>query len=152
MSILINSTEELTQLKAKLNGSILVATNGCFDILHVGHVRYLQEAKKLGTHLIVGVNSDESVKELKGSTRPINKAEDRAEILNALACVDFTYIFTEKTANSFLGLAKPDIYVKGGDYNLKELPEKKVIEEIGAKVVLVSFQNGYSTSSIISRF
>jgi rfaE bifunctional protein nucleotidyltransferase chain/domain len=150
MTKLIKTAQELSNLKQNLKGS-LVATNGCFDLLHVGHVRYLQSAKSLGTHLIIGVNSDASVAALKGPTRPINKAEDRAEVLNALACVDYTFIFNEDTADQFLKLAEPDIYAKGGDYNLAELPERETIKQIGAKVVFVPFQSGYSTTGTVKK-
>lgn len=150
MSQLIRTPEELKQLKEKLKGT-LVATNGCFDILHVGHVRYLQKAKAQGDYLIIGVNSDESVKKLKGPKRPINKQTDRAEILNALGCIDFTFIFDGQTADEFLRLAKPDIYVKGGDYDLEKLPEKKTLEEINCRVVFVKFESGYSSTNVIER-
>lgn len=150
MTKLITSSHELTELKSKLKGR-LVATNGCFDILHVGHVRYLKEAKKLGDYLIIGVNSDHSVKKLKGPQRPINGEVDRAEVLGALACVDFTFIFNEDTADEFLKLAKPDIYVKGGDYNHLELPEKKTLDEIKAEIIFIKFVEGYSSSAIIKR-
>lgn len=150
MSQLIHTPEELSKLKEKLNGS-LVATNGCFDILHVGHIRYLQKARAQGDYLIVGVNSDESVKKLKGPKRPINKQEDRAEILNALKCVDYTFIFGGQTADEFLHLAKPNIYVKGGDYDLEKLPEKKTLEEINCTVIFVKFESGYSSTAVIER-
>ena len=150
MGILIKNIEELSNLKNNLKGR-LVCTNGCFDILHVGHVRYLQSAKELGDYLLIGVNSDSSVKKLKGTNRPINSQENRAEILNALNCVDYTFIFNEITANNFLKHAKPDIYVKGGDYNLEELPEKPIIEELNCKVIFLNFHKGFSTSKIIEK-
>ncbi len=130
---------------------IIVATNGCFDILHIGHIRYLRQAKSLGDILIVGVNSDNSVKALKGSKRPINKAEDRAEVLQALSFVDFTYIFEEKTADEFLQITKPNIYVKGGDYSLEELPEKKMLISLNIKTIFLPFHDGYSTTSILAK-
>ncbi len=152
MGKLLASSNKLFELPRFIAGKTLVATNGCFDILHVGHVRYLQEAKKLGDLLIVGVNSDASVRALnKAPNRPINRAEDRAEVLNALACVDYTFIFEEVTAEKFLRLAKPNIYTKGGDYNLDELPERDVIKELGCKVIFLPFQQGYSTTNILKK-
>lgn len=150
MGRLISSEQELANLRKDLAGT-LVATNGCFDLIHIGHVRYLQAAKKLGQYLIVGVNSDLSVKALKGPTRPINKAEDRAEVLNALACVDYTYIFSENTADNFLKLAQPDIYTKGGDYTTAALPENETLQSIASKVVFLPFESGYSTTATVSK-
>jgi len=147
---LITSTLHLAELKNKLKGK-LVVTNGCFDILHVGHTRYLKEAKALGDYLLVGINSDSSVKKIKGPHRPINKAEDRAEVLNALACVDFTFIFHEESADEFLKLAKPDIYVKGGDYDRNALPERDTLDQIKAEIIFVQFVNGYSSSAIVNK-
>lgn len=134
-----------------LKNKTIVATNGCFDILHIGHVRYLHQAKALGDVLVIGINSDQSVKELKGLNRPINRAEDRAEILQALSCVDFTYIFEQKTADEFLKIVKPNIYVKGGDYSLEELPEKSTLEKLNIQVTFLPFQDGYSTTSILQK-
>jgi rfaE bifunctional protein nucleotidyltransferase chain/domain len=151
MGEIIKNYQELAKLKEKLNGSI-VATNGCFDILHVGHVRYLQEAKSLGDYLVVGLNSDLSVRQIKGPARPVNTEENRAEILNSLNCVDFTFIFGEPTAEDFLRVLRPNIYVKGGDYNIDQLPEKKVIEEINCKVEFLPFHQGHSTTSTLKRF
>ncbi len=148
MGILINNIEELKNLKLKLDGE-LICTNGCFDILHIGHVRYLQEAKKLGKYLLVGVNSDLSVKNLKGLNRPINNEQNRAELLNALNCIDYTFIFNETTANNFLEFSKPDIYVKGGDYNLNEIPERDILQKLNCKVVFLQFHEGFSTTKII---
>src|SRR5439155_18155857 len=115
--------EELEQRANKLRatGKRIVATNGCFDLLHVGHIRYLSAARALGDALIVGINGDESVRELKGRGRPVNNQNDRAEIIAALGCVDLVAIFPELRATRFLELAAPDIYVKGGDYNADTL-------------------------------
>jgi D-glycero-beta-D-manno-heptose 1-phosphate adenylyltransferase len=148
MQKLIYKEAELRKLRSSLNGD-LVATNGCFDILHIGHIRYLQKAKAHGSYLLVGINSDASVQKLKGPTRPINSESDRAEIISALYFVDFVYIFSEASADHFLQLAQPNIYAKGADYNLDNLPERKTLEEIDCKPVFIQFENGYSTSKII---
>ena len=135
----------------KRGGKIIVTTNGVFDLLHVGHVRYLAEAKKLGDVLVVAVNSDRSTRALKGPTRPLNRARDRAELLAALACVDFVTIFNERDPRALLKAIKPHVHVKGGDYKLKDLPEREVVENNGGKIVLVKPSRGYSTSAIIER-
>lgn len=134
-------------------GKKLVATNGCFDLLHVGHVRYLNGARALGDALIVGINGDESVRELKGRGRPVNNQNDRAEIIAALGCVDLVTIFPELRATRFLELAAPDIYVKGGDYNTDTLnsEEREVLQRIGAKIDIVPLERGFSTSDLVKR-
>lgn len=134
-------------------GKKVVATNGCFDLLHVGHVRYLEAARKHGDVLVVGLNDDESVRQLKGVGRPLNHAADRAEVLAALECVHIVTIFPEMRATRFIQLAQPDIYVKGGDYSLKSLDaeERALLEKIGAKIELVPFVEGYSTSQFIAQ-
>lgn len=129
----------------------IIATNGCFDILHVGHIRYLQKARQLGDVLIVGINSDSSVKKIKGLNRPLNLQDERAEVLASLSCVDIVSIFNEETAEKFLILVKPDIYVKGGDYDPDNLPEAPLVKSVGAKVVIIPFVPGYSTTSTIER-
>lgn len=141
--------EIIKTLKAK--GKKVVATNGCFDILHVGHVRYLQKSKSFGDILVVGLNSDISVKILKGETRPINPQEDRAEVLCALACVDYVVMFDEKSPVDLLDLIKPDIYTKGGDYTLETLPEADVILKNNGKVEFINFVEGKSTTKIIDK-
>ncbi|MGL5512007.1 MAG: D-glycero-beta-D-manno-heptose 1-phosphate adenylyltransferase [Sporomusa sp.] len=135
----------------KAAGKTIVFTNGCFDILHVGHVRYLNGARALGDCLIVGLNSDQSVRSLKGSTRPINSQDDRAEILSALRAVDYIVIFPEKTAEDIVTEIKPAIYVKGGDYNVKDLPESRVVEAYGGRVVLLPEVQGRSSTQIIKQ-
>jgi rfaE bifunctional protein nucleotidyltransferase chain/domain len=134
-------------------GKKLVATNGCFDLLHVGHVHYLQAARARGDVLIVGINGDRSVCELKGPGRPINKERDRAEVLAALECVDLIAIFHEVRALSFIQPAMPHIYVKGGDYTPDTLDpdERALLERIGAKIEIVPFEKGYSTSRLIAQ-
>ncbi len=139
----------VTTLKAE--GKKIVFTNGCFDILHVGHVRYLNEAKALGDILILGLNSDSSVKSLKGSNRPINNESDRAEVLSALKAIDYIVIFDEKTAENIVGEVKPDIYAKGGDYSIDTLPEAKIVAEHGGKTVLLQLVDGKSSTNIINR-
>ena len=147
--------EELAQRTNKLRaaGKKIVATNGCFDLLHVGHVRYLNAARALGDALIVGINGDQSVRELKGAGRPVNGESDRAKIVAALECVDLVTIFSEMRATRFLELAAPDIYVKGGDYNQDTLnaEERQVLQKIGAKIDIVPFEPGYSTSDLLKR-
>ena len=127
-------------------GKRLVVTNGCFDILHVGHVTYLERARDLGDALLVGLNSDVSVQELKGAGRPVNSQDDRAMVLAALASVDGVCIFSDRTATAFLGLAQPDIYVKGGDYTIDALDrsERRTIEEGGGRIVSIPFVSGQS--------
>ena len=135
----------------KKQGKQIVFTNGCFDILHVGHMTYLEEAKEFGDYLFVGVNSDESVKRLKGPTRPINSEVDRAELLAGLKAVDYTVIFTEDTPVELIGELKPSIHVKGGDYKKEDLPETKVVESYGGRVEIVSLVEGKSTSNVVKK-
>ncbi len=149
------SLEQLTEARAcaRAEGRKVVATNGCFDLLHVGHVRYLEDAAKLGDILVVGVNGDASVRQLKGNDRPLNRAEDRAEILAALEVVDWVTIFPEKRATRFLEAAEPDYYAKGGDYSTETLDpsEKEILEQMGSELKIIPFRAGYSTSNLISR-
>ena len=139
--------------KLRAAGKRLVATNGCFDLLHIGHVRYLQAARALGDFLAVGLNGDRSVRELKGSGRPITKESDRAELLGALQCVDLVTVFPHIRATQFILAIKPAIYVKGGDYTAETLDEEEraVLKEIGAEIRLVPFEAGYSTSGLIDQ-
>lgn len=136
---------------SKAAGNTIVFTNGCFDIIHAGHVRYLAEARKLGGTLIVGLNSDRSVRELKGPTRPVNHQDDRAEVLAALAAVDYVVIFDERTAEILISEVKPDIYVKGGDYCIEDIPEAKIVAGNGGKTVLIPEVVGRSSSNIIRK-
>ncbi|MDD3420116.1 MAG: D-glycero-beta-D-manno-heptose 1-phosphate adenylyltransferase [Candidatus Gastranaerophilales bacterium] len=138
-------------LTEKASNKKIVSTNGCFDILHVGHVRYLQESKKQGDVLIVCLNSDSSVKRLKGENRPVNNEADRAEVLAALGCVDYVVIFDEDTPCNLIEIIKPDVHTKGGDYNPDNLPETKVITENGGKLVFINFVEGKSTTSTIEK-
>jgi len=134
-------------------GKRIVATNGCFDLLHAGHVRYLKTARTLGDVLVVGLNGDRSVSELKGPARPINNETDRAEVLAALESVDLVTIFPELRATRFIQLVGPDVYVKGGDYSSETLndEERAALEKIGAKIDIVPFVEGYSTSALIKK-
>jgi len=134
-------------------GKKLVVTNGCFDLLHVGHVRYLQAARALGDALAVGVNGDTSVRELKGKNRPINNERDRAEVLAALECVDFVTIFPEARATRLLELVRPAVYAKGGDYTAETLnaEERAALEKIGAEIRIIPFEKGYSTSGLLKK-
>ena len=140
--------KELRTAKKKI-----VATNGCFDLLHVGHVRYLKAARALGDVLIVGLNGDDSVRDLKGPGRPVNSAKDRAELLAALEAVDVVTIFLEARATRFIQLVAPDVYVKGGDYKTETLnaEERQVLEKLGAKIDIIPFEKGYSTSSLLKK-
>jgi len=137
----------------KKAGKRLVVTNGCFDLLHLGHVSYLEKARELGDLLLVGVNSDEAVHQLKGPDRPVNAASDRAGVLAALASVDAVCIFDEKSAANFLAAAQPDIYVKGGDYSLASInqEERRVVEAAGGRIMIVPLVPGKSTTSILAK-
>jgi rfaE bifunctional protein nucleotidyltransferase chain/domain len=131
----------------------LVVTNGCFDIFHVGHATYLEAARKQGDALLVGVNGDAGVRDLKGPGRPINNEEDRASVIAALESVSGVFVFPETRATNFLRLAEPDIYVKGGDYTVETIPqeERKVVENAGGKIVFLSFVPGKSSSGLIEK-
>ena len=137
--------------KDRANGKTFVATNGCFDILHVGHVRYLQKTKSFADYLIVMLNSDSSVKKIKGDNRPINCEQDRAEILNALSCVDYVVLFEEKSPAKLLEAIKPDVYTKGADYSIETLPEKDIIIKNNIKVEFIDFVKGKSTTTVINK-
>ena len=132
-------------------GKTFAATNGCFDILHVGHVRYLQKTKSFADYSIVMLNSDKSVKSIKGNDRPINNQEDRAEILNALSCVDYVVLFEENSPAKLLEEIKPDIYTKGADYSLETLPERDVVIKNNIKVEFIEFVQGKSTTNVIKK-
>nr|WP_092074252.1 D-glycero-beta-D-manno-heptose 1-phosphate adenylyltransferase [Dendrosporobacter quercicolus]NSL49154.1 D-glycero-beta-D-manno-heptose 1-phosphate adenylyltransferase [Dendrosporobacter quercicolus DSM 1736]SDM85686.1 rfaE bifunctional protein, domain II [Dendrosporobacter quercicolus] len=135
----------------KAAGKTIVFTNGCFDILHAGHVRYLTAARKLGDCLVVGLNSDQSVRCLKGPNRPVNPQEDRAEVLAGLSAVDIVTIFEEQTAEELVRRIKPAVYVKGGDYQEDQLPEARLAAQYGGKTVLIPAVPGRSSSNIIKK-
>jgi D-glycero-beta-D-manno-heptose 1-phosphate adenylyltransferase len=151
----IISLEELPErIRAlRATGKRIATTNGCFDLLHVGHVRYLKAARALGDILVVGVNGDRSVRELKGFGRPLNNEKDRAELLASLESVDLVAIFPELRATQFVELVKPDVYVKGGDYDSESLnpEERAALKKIGSEIKIVPFEKGYSSSSLIER-
>lgn len=147
--------EDLPQWRATLRsqGRKLVVTNGCFDLLHVGHVTYLEQARKLGDALLIGVNADAAVRELKGPSRPINSEQDRAAVLAALESVTGVCLFADKRATRFLAAAQPDIYVKGGDYTLETLDqdERRTVESAGGRIVLIPFVAGKSTTATLQK-
>ena len=155
MSTKIVKLKELSDRCEKLRsaGKKIVATNGCFDLLHLGHVRYLQAARALGDLLIVGLNGDRSVHALKGAGRPITPESDRAEILAALGCVDLVTTFPEIRATKFLAAVHPAIYVKGGDYTSETLDEeeRKILKDLEAAIRIIPFEAGYSTSGLIEQ-
>ena len=134
-------------------GKKLVVTNGCFDILHLGHVTYLENARNSGDALLIGVNSDAAVRGLKGAGRPVNSETDRASVLAALQSVDGVCVFADTTAINFITAAQPDIYVKGGDYTLETLnqDERRAVESAGGKIVLVPFVPGKSTTGLLDK-
>lgn len=134
-------------------GKRLVLTNGCFDLLHTGHVRYLEQARKLGDALVVAINSDQSVRELKGPERPLNSESDRAEVLAALRCVDHVSVFEGKRVTTVIRQLRPAVYAKGGDYTLETLDpqERAALEEVGAEIKLLSLVPGKSTTSLLKR-
>ena len=147
-----DSVDEVGRLArlAQLAGKKIVFTNGCFDILHPGHVYCLEQARNLGDVLIVGLNSDSSVTRLKGDGRPVFPEGDRAILLKALRVVDAVVVFQEDTPANLLRTLKPDVYVKGGDYRIEDLPEAEVVRLIGAKAAVVPFKPGYSTTATVN--
>lgn len=150
---IIRGGEELGRVRARLReeGRRLVFTNGCFDILHVGHARYLQRARALGDALIVAINSDRSVRALKGEGRPVVNEDERAEMLAALACVDFVTVFEEESPRRLIGELLPDVLVKGGDYALDEIHGREEVEAAGGQVLALPFVEGASTTNIIEK-
>jgi len=147
---------ELEELKAEIenkkeDGELIVFTNGCFDILHVGHIRYLKKAASLGDKLVLAVNSDSSVRELKGNNRPFVPQEERLEMLAALEMIDYLVLFSEIDCRSVLEELKPQIYVKGGDYRIEDLPEAETVYSYGGKIVLITEVKGRSTTNLIKK-
>jgi rfaE bifunctional protein nucleotidyltransferase chain/domain len=132
-------------------GGHVVFTNGCFDLLHPGHISYLRAARSLGDALVVGLNSDASVRRLKGSSRPVVPEGDRAAVLEALESVDAVVVFGEDTPIRLMRELEPAVYVKGGDYRIEDLPEAEVAREFGAEVRIIPFEPGYSTSALIEK-
>ena len=152
-STIVHRFEDLIRFKEEHAGEKIVATNGCFDILHAGHVSYLELARELGDVLVVGVNDDKTVRDLKGQGRPINSIEDRVKVLSSIRHVDLVVIFHEISASRFLEVIKPDVYVKGGDYCLEDLSkcEQAVLEEHTLDVQILPELTGRSTTNIIQR-
>ena len=144
-----DNIEIINRIKAERKK--IVFTNGCFDLLHVGHVRYLAQAKKLGDFLIIGLNSDSSVKELKGEDRPINSFEDRATLLSAIESVDLVIMFEEQTPENLIKDIVPDILVKGGDYNIEDIVGYQTVMQNGGQVKTLSFYDGYSSTNYINK-
>jgi rfaE bifunctional protein nucleotidyltransferase chain/domain len=142
-------TKTIEELKSK--GKKIVFTNGCFDILHRGHAEYLEQAKSLGDFLVVAVNSDSSVKRLKGKDRPVNNEKDRAFMLDKLRAVDIVTIFTEDTPYNVISEVKPDVLVKGGDWKEDEIVGSDIVKRLGGKVISLKFVDNYSTTTIIDR-
>jgi D-beta-D-heptose 7-phosphate kinase/D-beta-D-heptose 1-phosphate adenosyltransferase len=137
----------IKNLKAK--GNRIVFTNGCFDLLHIGHIRYLEKARTLGDILVVGVNSDSSVRKLKGPQRPVLNVKERAEILSGLECVDYITIFDEIDPLKLITSLKPNVLAKGGDWTKEQIVGKEVVERLGGEVVIIPFIKGASTSNLI---
>lgn len=141
----------LSKLKDLRENKKVVFTNGCFDILHIGHVRYLEEAKSCGDILVVGVNSDSSVRDLKGPERPIQNEQDRSQILAALKAVDFTVLFSDETPLSLIELINPDVLVKGGDWSIDQIVGSEFVLKNGGEVKSLSFVDGRSTTNIVNK-
>ena len=149
--MIIKNKELMSKVsKLRLKNKKVVFTNGCFDILHLGHQTYLNQSKALGDFLIVAINSDESVKSLKGDERPINNQELRSKNLLNLECVDEVVVFSEKTPLKLIEFLLPDVLTKGGDYNHKNIVGSNIVEENGGKVILLPYLKGYSTTTIIN--
>lgn len=137
--------------KIHIEGKTVVTTNGCFDILHVGHVRYLEKTKSFADYMIVLLNSDKSVRSIKGPTRPINNENDRVEILSALRCVDYVVLFDEDSPRNLLDEIRPDVYTKGADYTMETLPEADIMIKNNIRVEFIDFVEGKSTTKIIEK-
>ena len=150
-SIKKTAVQVAQEIKEKRDaGKTVVTTNGCFDLIHAGHIQYLEESAALGDILIVGINSDASVKKLKGDDRPLQSEADRVKIMASLKMVDYSFIFEEDDPREFLKIIKPDLHVKGGDYT-EDILERGVVEEGGGKIAILSFREGHSTTSIIEK-
>ena len=149
----LKSLRRISKIVSRLKrlGKKVVFTNGCFDILHVGHVRVLKEAKSLGDILVVGLNRDASVKGLKGPERPVTNENDRAEVLCALAVVDYAIFFKENTPEKLIHAVRPDFLVKGGDWKKKDIAGAAFVESYGGKVIALRFTKGYSSTKLIEK-
>ena len=151
-SRILNRVELLARVEAaRTDGARIVLANGCFDVLHVGHVRYLAGARELGDVLVVGINSDEQVARLKGAGRPVLPATERAEIVASLECVTYVTIFAEPTVTELLLTLKPDVHAKGTDYTEETVPERAVVRSYGGRVAIVGDPKDHSTSAILTR-
>ena len=150
MSIDIQDIEKFCEILRKGNKTIAL-TNGTFDLIHAGHVRYLNEASKLADYLILGLNSDQSVKQYKSDKRPIVPQKERAEVIDSLKAVDYVVIFDETTADKLISKVKPDIYVKGGDYTEESLPETATVKKYGGKIKFIKLVEGCSTTNIVQK-
>ena len=150
---MLKTQDEIIRIvrEGQVEGKTFVVTNGCFDILHVGHVRYLKKTKEKADYSIVMLNSDVSVKSIKGEDRPINCEEDRAEILSSLSCVDYVVLFDEKSPAKLLEDIKPNVYTKGADYTLETLPEREIVLKNNIKVEFIEFVQGKSTTNVIKK-
>jgi len=135
----------------KKQGKLIVFTNGCFEILHPGHIKLLEEAKNYGDILVVGINSDESVKRIKGEKKLIFDEKSRVKIISALECVDYVTLFNENTPENLIKIIKPHIHIKGGDYKEEDLPEAKIVKEYGGKIIILPLLEGFSTTQIIQK-
>lgn len=151
MGLVCTAEEAALKLSTLNQGKKVVFTNGCFDILHVGHVKYLQQARSLGDFLVVGLNSDRSVSGLKGPDRPIQKESDRAEILAALGCVDFVIVFDEETPENLIRRIKPNVLVKGGDWPVEKIVGSQFVMSLGGEVKSLAFVNGKSTTGLVEK-
>ena len=150
MIIDIQDIEKFCEILRKGNKTIAL-TNGTFDLIHAGHVRYLNEASKLADYLILGLNSDQSVKQYKSDKRPIVSQKERAEVIDSLKAVDYVVIFDETTADNLISKVKPDIYVKGGDYTEESLPETATVKKYGGKIKFIKVVEGCSTTNIVQK-
>lgn len=151
MKILDRETLLIERQRRREQQQRVVFTNGCFDVIHPGHVRYLRQARALGDCLIVAVNSDRSVRQLKGPGRPIFTQEERCEVLAALACVDYVTVFDEPTPRELIAVLLPDVLVKGGDWPLDQIVGRAEVEAAGGRVYSLPYVQGYSTTSILER-
>lgn len=149
----IRPAEELSKIAMELRkkGKTIVFTNGCFDLLHPGHLHYLMEAKEMGDILIVGINSDDSIRKLKGKLRPLTPERDRLEMLSGLECVDFVTSFGEPDPAGLISLIKPHLLVKGGDWGVNQIIGRDIVEKEGGKVVSIALTPGYSTTQLIEK-
>lgn len=141
----------IDEIVSAVEGCKVVFTNGCFDVIHEGHIRLFEFAKSLGDYLIVGINSDSSVRALKGDSRPVNSQEQRASVVASIRFVDYCFIFDDYTPIPSIKKLKPSVHVKGGDYKLEELPEAEVIHQYGGEVVIFPFYKDFSTTNILDK-